>query len=79
MDSLSVLKKGPKIAGHAAAACFLVSDEQKHGLTNMTCTAYEGDVLVSVSATGSASFDTKGAALFLRTQLDRIGDPGEAV
>ncbi|KPI10182.1 hypothetical protein OK074_3185 [Actinobacteria bacterium OK074] len=79
MASLGVFDKGPKVPGHADAGCFLLPDGEKHGLTAMTCTAYQSDVLVSVAITGTAAFDTKGAALFLSEQLDRIGDPGEAV
>ncbi|MDX3750760.1 hypothetical protein [Streptomyces sp. AK08-02] len=93
LDAQDGLRQGPEVKGHKNAKCFLppkaedaygiegdADDEYDYrALESMFCTAYQGDVLVTVNATGPAPLDTKGAAMLLSTQLDRIVDPGEAV
>ncbi|MFF5183670.1 hypothetical protein ACFY30_07745 [Streptomyces sp. NPDC000345] len=75
-----VFRKGPTIKGHKDARCFLTpKGEDKQDLDGLFCSAYVGDVLVSVSASGPSPLDTKGMATFLAAQLDRIDDPGQAV
>ncbi|GGX47709.1 hypothetical protein [Streptomyces fructofermentans] len=79
LDTLDLFRKGPAIKGHKNAKCFLPPKAADQKLDLMFCSAYVGDVLVSATASGVKPLDTKGVAVFLRTQLDRITDPGEAV
>ncbi|MDN0194266.1 hypothetical protein [Streptomyces sp. S.PNR 29] len=79
LDALGVFRKGPAIDGHQNAHCFLPPKDADEDLESMFCSAYVGDVLVTATADAARPLDTKGAALLLREQLDRIADPGEAV
>ncbi|MER6348920.1 hypothetical protein ACWC10_26505 [Streptomyces sp. NPDC001595] len=81
LAALDVLRKGPRIKGHKNAQCFLPpSDEvEEGGLDTMLCSAYEGDVLVSLTASGPASLNSGDVAELLTAQLDRIEEPGKAV
>ncbi|AVH61340.1 hypothetical protein C4B68_21810 [Streptomyces dengpaensis] len=78
-EALKIFRKGPKIEGHKNAECFLPPKDKDEKLDMMICSAYQGDVLVSVSAHAVKPLDTKAVASFLREQLDRIAEPGEAV
>ncbi|WP_369247534.1 hypothetical protein [Streptomyces sp. R41] len=78
-DALSIFRSGPKIEGHKNAKCFLPPKDKEEKLDMMICSAYEGDVLVSVTAEAAKPLNTKGVAALLREQLDRIVEPGEAV
>lgn len=80
--------KGPTIDGHKNSSCFLKpdfrgEDEKKEkkdsALSGMTCTAYDSELLVSVSAAGSAPFDKSDVADLVKKQLDHIKSPGEYV
>lgn len=77
--ALQVFRKGPAIKGHKNAACFLTPKDDGEKLDRMFCSAYEGDVLVSVNVSGHRPLDTTAIARFVGQQLDRIKDPGEAV
>jgi hypothetical protein len=79
LSALTVFRKGPAIQGHKNAHCFLPPKEAGEKLDMMFCSAYQGDVLVTATAYGVRPMDTKSAAALLRTQLDRIAGPGEAV
>ncbi|MFI2642636.1 hypothetical protein [Streptomyces sp. NPDC018610] len=88
LTALDVFREGPEIKGHKNAGCFLSptgedSDVQggdgDKGIEGMVCSAYEGNVLVSVTATGPRSLNTKQVAALLTEQLDRIEEPGKAV
>ncbi|MFC7267096.1 hypothetical protein [Streptomyces lutosisoli] len=78
-DTLDIFRAGPKIKGHKNAKCFLPPKDKTEKLDMMVCSAYEGDVLVSVTAEAAKPLNTKGVASLLREQLDRIVEPGEAV
>jgi hypothetical protein len=78
-DALKIFRKGPKIEGHKNAECFLPPKNSEEKLDVMVCSAYQGDVVVSATAYGVKPLDTKGVAMLLREQLDRIAEPGEAV
>ncbi|MEU0787533.1 hypothetical protein ABZ341_39085 [Streptomyces sp. NPDC006173] len=78
-DALKVFRAGPKIEGYKNAKCFLPPKDQKEKLDMMICSAYQGDVQVSVTAYGVKPLNSKGVAMLLRQQLDRIKTPGEAV
>ncbi|WP_018568784.1 hypothetical protein [Streptomyces sp. PsTaAH-124] len=78
-EALKVFRAGPRIEGHKNARCFLMPTDSKEKLDAMTCSAYEGDVMVSATMQAAKPLDTKGAAEMLRDQLDRIKEPGQAV
>ncbi|MET9125189.1 hypothetical protein [Streptomyces sp. NPDC004528] len=77
--ALKIFRKGPAIKDHKNAKCFLPPKDKDEKLDMMVCSAYEGDVLVSATASAVKPLDTKGVAMLLREQLDRITEPGEAV
>ncbi|MFE7857849.1 hypothetical protein [Streptomyces sp. NPDC057403] len=77
--SVDIFRKGPKIKGHPNAQCFLPPKSLDKHLDAMYCSAYQGNILVHVTASGVKPFDSRGVADLLADQLKRIGDPGEAV
>ncbi|MFI1723275.1 hypothetical protein [Streptomyces sp. NPDC020489] len=79
LDSLDIFRAGPKIKGFKDAKCFLPPKDADDDLDMMFCSAYQGDILISATADGVKSLDTKSIALLLAEQLDRIAEPGEAV
>jgi hypothetical protein len=79
LDALDFFRKGPEVKGHKNAKCFLAPKELTEGIDSMFCSAYVGDILVTVTADGVRPLDSKGVAMLLSTQLDRIAEPGEAV
>ncbi|MFI7504292.1 hypothetical protein ACIBVL_38605 [Streptomyces sp. NPDC049687] len=79
LDALDIFRKGPGIEGHKNAKCFLPPKDDDSDLEGMFCSAYVGEVLVTLTAEAVKPLDTKGVAMLLREQLDRIADPGEAV
>ncbi|WP_455350989.1 hypothetical protein [Streptomyces sp. SYSU K217416] len=78
-DMLGIFRKGPAVKGFKDAKCFLLPADSKSQLDAMFCSAYQGDVLVSMSAYGTKPFDKAGAAEVLRKQLDHLHSPGELV
>ncbi|OPG07294.1 hypothetical protein B1R27_14230 [Streptomyces sp. GKU 895] len=78
-EALGIMRKGPKIDGHKNATCFLSPKDKDEKIDWMFCSAYVGDVLVAVNASGVAPLDKEGISTFLAAQLDRIDDPGKAV
>ncbi|MEU0412274.1 hypothetical protein ABZ307_31240 [Streptomyces griseorubiginosus] len=82
LDALGVFDEGPRIEGHKDAACYLPPADKKdgkNGLESMYCVAAQGNVLVTLTATSAKPLQKTGIAMFLREQLDRIEEPGEAV
>ncbi|MFK0116711.1 hypothetical protein [Streptomyces sp. NPDC090994] len=77
--SLDIFREGPRIKGHTNARCFLPPADSDEDLDLMFCSAYQGDVLVTLTAEGVKPFDSDGVAALLTEQLDRIAEPGEAV
>ncbi|MFK0169048.1 hypothetical protein ACIQU5_09610 [Streptomyces sp. NPDC090306] len=77
--ALGVLKEGPKIKGHPDARCFRTPKEDDVEQIDMFCSAYSGDVLVTITAAGMEHFDSGLVGKFVTAQLDHIGDPGESV
>ncbi|MFB7370185.1 hypothetical protein ACFC0D_10115 [Streptomyces sp. NPDC056222] len=78
--------KGPKIGGHKNSACFMYpqekgldKEEQAEQLDGMVCTAYDSEVLVTVTAAGPKPFDKSAVAELVRKQLDHLKSPGEYV
>ncbi|MCX3059108.1 hypothetical protein [Streptomyces beihaiensis] len=68
--------KGPKIDGYRNADCFMAPRKSSKKLDMMLCSAYEDDLLVSVTAYGPKPLDTKAVADLLARQLDRISSGG---
>ncbi|MER6184634.1 hypothetical protein [Streptomyces sp. NPDC001652] len=79
LDALDIFRAGPKIKGFKNAECFLPPKDADDDLDSMFCSAYQGDILISATADGVKSLDTKSIAMLLAEQLDRIAEPGEAV
>ncbi|MFF4249133.1 hypothetical protein ACFYY2_32395 [Streptomyces sp. NPDC001822] len=79
-DAVGVLREGPKIKGQTRKAkCFLLPKDSKSGIENMFCTAYDGELVISVSAAGAKPFDKAAVAELLKDQLEHITSPGEYV
>ncbi|MFF3514729.1 hypothetical protein [Streptomyces sp. NPDC002573] len=86
LAALDIFRKGPEIKGHKNAKCFLPPKDEDtkgedgdKGVETMACSAYEGNVLVGVTASGPRDLRTKEVAALLTKQLDRIKEPGAAV
>ncbi|OIJ64839.1 hypothetical protein WN71_026855 [Streptomyces mangrovisoli] len=79
LTELGVFRKGPAIKGFPHAKCFLPSKDAKEKLDGMYCSAVQGDVAVTLHATGAKPLQTKEVAQLLQQQLERIKDPGKAV
>ncbi|MFF4254028.1 hypothetical protein ACFY1L_22765 [Streptomyces sp. NPDC001663] len=79
LDALGVFRDGPRIEGHKNARCFLPPADDKEKLDAMYCSAYQGDVLVTLTASSAKPLQKTGIAMLLKEQLDRIAEPGEAV
>ncbi|MEU7512033.1 hypothetical protein AB0B13_08500 [Streptomyces sp. NPDC042898] len=81
------LRKGAKVKEHARnAACYLLPEptagDKEHKdaqLRGTTCTAYDGEVLISAMAFGAAPVDQKAVAELVEKQLRHIESPGEYV
>ncbi|MFD7134182.1 hypothetical protein [Streptomyces sp. NPDC059894] len=79
LAAMDIFRKGPAIEGHKNAKCFLPPRDDDFGLEGMYCSAYVGEVLVTLIAEAAKPLDTEGVAMLLREQLDRIAEPGKAV
>ena len=79
LAALDVFREGPKIKGYDNARCFRLPGSTEKELDMMLCSGYVGDVLVTATAYGAHPLDTAVVAKLLRTQLDRIAEPGESV
>ncbi|WP_326659393.1 hypothetical protein [Streptomyces sp. NBC_00385] len=77
--ALDVFRDGPEITGHTKNARCFRAPEDKSELDSLYCVAYDGEVLLSFSASGTEPFDTSGIALLVMDQLDHIKSPGEYV
>ncbi|MFF8318810.1 hypothetical protein ACF06V_16770 [Streptomyces bobili] len=79
LEALGAFRDGPVIKGHKNAKCFLTPKDDEEDIDMMTCSAYQGEVLVSVNAEAVKPMNTKAVAALLTDQLDRVEEPGEAV
>lgn len=79
LDRMDIFRKGPKVKGFKNAGCFLPPKDADADLDMMVCSAYQGDILINVTAEGAKPFDSKTIVKLLAEQLDRIAEPGEAV
>ncbi|WP_328720851.1 hypothetical protein OHT52_16175 [Streptomyces sp. NBC_00247] len=78
MDGLDVFRDGPKIKGYKKALCFRYP-KNEDGLDGVTCTAYEGELLISVDAEGTEPMSMSDVADLVKDQLDHIKSPGEYI
>ncbi|WP_405972710.1 hypothetical protein OG496_26845 [Streptomyces sp. NBC_00988] len=79
LDALGVFRPGPTIKGYKNAECFLSPKDTEEKIDSIFCSAYQGEVLVTLTAESSKPMQTSAIAHLLKDQLDRIKDPGEAV
>ncbi|MFJ6521261.1 hypothetical protein ACIQJ4_23765 [Streptomyces filamentosus] len=87
------LPEGPRIKDHRNSSCFLLEDpqdrtedeskeereERENALRGMSCSAYDSELLVSVTAFGAVPFEKSEVADLVKKQLDHIKSPGEYV
>ncbi|MFF9083421.1 hypothetical protein ACF1BR_27430 [Streptomyces rubiginosohelvolus] len=79
LDGVDDLRKGPSIEGHKKAACYRLPKGDKDSLDGVLCIAYEGEVSVSVEASGSKQFSPSEVGDLVKDQLDHIASPGEYI
>lgn len=77
--AVGIFRDGPKISGHTKNAMCFRAPKDKAELDSMYCVAYEGEVLLSFSASGTEPFGTSSVARLVKDQLDHIKSPGEYV
>ncbi|KPC79594.1 MULTISPECIES: hypothetical protein [Streptomyces] len=79
-DALGIFRKGPEVKGHTRnAACYLQPEDSGSDIEDMVCAAYDGELSISVSATGVKPVDKAAVVELLKDQLDHIKSPGEYV
>ncbi|MGW7198430.1 hypothetical protein [Streptomyces chryseus] len=77
--------EGPKIKQHKKAACYLTPPDSRDGTDNapdldgMVCSAYDGELVVTVTAFGPKPFAKSTVAALVKDQLDHIVSPGEYI
>jgi hypothetical protein len=77
--AMGLFRTGPEVPGHEHAACFLPPKESGDKLDSMYCQDTEGDLMVTMTASGTMPLAKTEAVGVLRDQLDRVKDPGTAV
>ncbi|MFD5192281.1 hypothetical protein ACFWMU_29825 [Streptomyces sp. NPDC058357] len=79
-ESLGIFRAEPRIEGHTRnARCYVLRKGSKGDIESMNCLAYDGEVSISLSASGTRPFDRKAVSGLLKDQLDHIKSPGEYV
>ncbi|MFI6894558.1 hypothetical protein ACIBM4_10645 [Streptomyces sp. NPDC050256] len=78
-DAVGIFRDGPEITGHKKNAMCFRAPEDKREIESVYCVAYDGELLLTFSASGTEPFDTSGIALLVMDQLDHIKSPGEYV
>ncbi|WP_405715162.1 MULTISPECIES: hypothetical protein [unclassified Streptomyces] len=79
-ESIDVFRTEPRIKGHTRnARCYVLRKGGKDDIESMDCLAYDGELSISVSASGTKPFDRSAVAELLRDQLDHIASPGEYI
>ncbi|MFF2330113.1 MULTISPECIES: hypothetical protein [unclassified Streptomyces] len=79
-EAIGIFRQGPKIQGHTKnAKCFVPAKSDKDSVQSMECTAFDGELSISVSASGIRPFDRAAVAELLKDQLNHITSPGEYV
>ncbi|MFJ2374856.1 hypothetical protein ACIOZL_18925 [Streptomyces sp. NPDC087769] len=82
-ESIGIFRTEPKIKGHTRnARCYVLrkdSKDSKDAIESMNCLAYDGELSIGLSASGTRPFDRKAVAELLKDQLNHIASPGEYV
>lgn len=78
-DAVGIFRDGPKIKGHTRNATCFLEPKSKIKIESMMCMAYDGELSISISASGTKPFDKAAVAELLKDQLDHIKSPGEYV
>ncbi|MFD8742539.1 hypothetical protein [Streptomyces sp. NPDC059616] len=85
-ESIGIFRTEPKIKGHTRnARCYVLrkdskdSKDSKDAIESMNCLAYDGELSIGLSASGTRPFDRKAVAELLKEQLNHIASPGEYV
>ncbi|MFG3528647.1 hypothetical protein ACGF8B_18120 [Streptomyces sp. NPDC047917] len=79
-EAIGIFRTEPKIEGHQRnARCYVLRKGSKDAIGSMNCLAYDGELSISLSASGTKPFDRKAVAELLKDQLNHIASPGEYV
>ncbi|MFG2819479.1 hypothetical protein ACGFX4_08645 [Kitasatospora sp. NPDC048365] len=79
VDDTGLFRQGPGVAGHPAARCVLPPLDAGDQLDFMHCVSAEGDLMVTLDASGVAPLDQNKVVDLFRQQLDRLARPGASV
>jgi hypothetical protein len=80
VEALGISRQEPKIKGHTRnAKCYVLRQGNKNSIESMNCLAYDGELSISLSASGTKPFDRTAVAELLKDQLNHITSPGEYV
>lgn len=79
-EAVDFFRKGPKVTGHTRnARCFLAPKEKESGVEGMTCLAFDGEITLTFTASGTKPFDASAVVGLVKDQLDHLTSPGEYV
>ncbi|MFJ8854160.1 hypothetical protein [Streptomyces sp. NPDC102437] len=78
-ESIGIFRTEPKIKGHTRNARCYVLRKGEDSIQSMNCLAYDGELSISLSASGTKPFDRSAVAELLKDQLDHIASPGEYI
>jgi len=79
VDDTGVFRQGPGVPGHQNARCVLPPLRAGDELDYMHCFSAEGDLMVTLDASGIAPLDQNKVVDLFRQQLDRLARPGASV
>ncbi|MGW9116120.1 hypothetical protein ACWGRV_05625 [Streptomyces sp. NPDC055663] len=78
-ESIGIFRTEPKIKEHTRNARCYVLREGEDSIKSVNCLAYDGELSISLSASGTKPFDRAAVAELLKDQLDHIASPGEYI
>ncbi|MEV5198729.1 hypothetical protein [Streptomyces sp. NPDC053720] len=80
LEAIDTFRAEPRIEGHTRnARCYVPREGSGDDIESMNCLAYDGELSIGVTASGSRPFDRAAVAELLKDQLDHIASPGEYV
>ncbi|MFI1190749.1 hypothetical protein [Streptomyces californicus] len=79
LDGVGDLRKGPSVDGHRNVSCYRMPKGEKGSIDGVGCFAYEGEVSVTVDASGSNPLGLSRIGELVKDQLDHIASPGEYI
>ncbi|MCX4846396.1 hypothetical protein [Streptomyces sp. NBC_00893] len=80
LEAIDIFRAEPRIEGHTRnARCYVLRKGSGDDIASMNCLAYDGELSIGVTASGSRPFDRAAVAELLKDQLDHIASPGEYV